>query len=92
MDGYTIDKSLLSKEEQQSLFQGLQILQATKYPNAEMAMNKLVLFSEMPSNLSGLMLIFHTGEVKKQKKSKSLIYNWPFSPSMLSRFSTSILN
>ncbi|MCI8494209.1 MAG: YafY family transcriptional regulator [Lachnospiraceae bacterium] len=41
MDGYTIDKSLLSKEEQQSLFQGLQILQATKYPNAEMAMNKI---------------------------------------------------
>ena len=34
IDGYTIDKSLLSKEEQQRVCQGLQILQATKYPDA----------------------------------------------------------
>ena len=41
IDGYTIDRSLLSKEEQQSVFQGLQILQAAKYPNAEMALSKI---------------------------------------------------
>lgn len=41
IDGYTIDKSLLSKEEQQSIYQGLQILQATKYPNAETALSKI---------------------------------------------------
>lgn len=41
IEGYMIDKSLLSKEEQQSVYQGLQILQATRYPNAEMALNKV---------------------------------------------------
>lgn len=41
IDGYAIDKSILSKEEQQSVFQGLQILQAAKYPSAEMALNKI---------------------------------------------------
>lgn len=41
LDGYTIDKSLLSREEQQSICQGLQILQAAKYPNAEMALHKM---------------------------------------------------
>lgn len=41
IDGYTIDKSLLSKEEQQRVCQGLQILQATKYPDAEMALSKI---------------------------------------------------
>ena len=41
IEGYTIDKSLLSKEEQQNIYHGLQILQATKYPNAEMALSKI---------------------------------------------------
>lgn len=41
MEGYTIDKSLLSREEQQSVCQGLQILQATRYPNAEIALSKI---------------------------------------------------
>ncbi|MCI8745518.1 MAG: YafY family transcriptional regulator [Lachnospiraceae bacterium] len=41
IEGYTIDKSLLSKEEQQSIYQGLQILQAAKYPTAEMALSKI---------------------------------------------------
>lgn len=41
IDGYTIDKSVLSQEEQQSIYQGLQILQAAKYPNAEMALSKI---------------------------------------------------
>ncbi len=41
IDGYTIDRSLLSKEEQQSVCQGLQILEATKYPDAQMALNKI---------------------------------------------------
>lgn len=41
IEGYTIDKSLLSKEEQRSICQGLQILQATKYPDAEMALEKI---------------------------------------------------
>ena len=40
IEGYMIDKSLLSKEEQQSVYQGLQILQATRYPNAEMALDR----------------------------------------------------
>ncbi|MCI8417060.1 MAG: YafY family transcriptional regulator [Lachnospiraceae bacterium] len=41
IDGYTIDKSLFSKEEQQRIYQGLQILKATRYPDAEMALNKI---------------------------------------------------
>ena len=41
IEGYTIDKSLLSKEEQQSIYQGLQILQAAKYPKAETALSKI---------------------------------------------------
>lgn len=41
MDGYTIDKSLLSKEEQRSVCQGLQILQSAKFPSAEMALSKI---------------------------------------------------
>ncbi len=41
IDGYAIDRSLLSKEEQQSVCQGLQVLEATKYPDAEMALNKI---------------------------------------------------
>ena len=52
IDGYTSDRSLLSKEEQQSVFQGLQILQ----------------FSEMHGIPDGLILIFHIGEVMKKKK------------------------
>lgn len=41
IEGYTIDKALLSKEEQQHVYQGLQMLQATKYPNAEVALSKI---------------------------------------------------
>lgn len=41
IDGYSIDKALLSKEEQQHIYQGLQMLQATKYPNAEIALSKI---------------------------------------------------
>ena len=41
IDGYAIDKSLLSREEQQSVYQGLKILQATKYPDAETALSKI---------------------------------------------------
>ncbi len=41
LEGYTIDRSMLSQEERQSIYQGLQILQAAKYPNAEMALSKI---------------------------------------------------
>lgn len=41
MDGYALDKSLLSKEEQQRIYQGLKILQAAKYPDTEMTLNKI---------------------------------------------------
>lgn len=41
MKGYTLNKSLLSNEDQQQIFQGLQILQASNYPNAEEALNKI---------------------------------------------------
>lgn len=41
LDGYTLDRSLLTREEQQSVYQGLQILQAAKYPSAEMALSKI---------------------------------------------------
>ncbi len=41
LEGYTVDKSLLSRKEQQRVLEGLQILQATKYPDAEMALNKM---------------------------------------------------
>ncbi len=47
IDGYTIDKSTFSKEERQSIYKGLQILQATKFPNAEVTLNKIgALFKE----------------------------------------------
>ncbi len=41
MDGYAIDKSLLSEEKRQRVCQGLQILQATEYPDAEKALSKI---------------------------------------------------
>lgn len=41
LDGYTVDRSLLTKEEQQNIYQGLQILQATKFPNSELALRKI---------------------------------------------------
>lgn len=41
LDGYTINKSLFSLEEQQHIYQGLQILQASNYPNAELALSKI---------------------------------------------------
>ncbi len=41
IDGYAIDKSLLSEEEQRNIYQGLQILKASKYPNAEAALSKI---------------------------------------------------
>lgn len=41
LEGYTLDKSLLTKEEQQQIYQGLQILQAAQYPNAETALSKI---------------------------------------------------
>lgn len=41
MEGYTLDRSLLSKEDQQNIYQGLHILKATKYPNAEIALGKI---------------------------------------------------
>lgn len=41
MDGYTIDRSLFSQEEQRSIYQGLQILYATKYPDAGTALSKI---------------------------------------------------
>lgn len=41
MDGYTLSKSMLSNEEQQRIYQGLQILQASNYPYAEDALHKI---------------------------------------------------
>ncbi|GCF95346.1 DeoR family transcriptional regulator [Enterococcus florum] len=41
LEGYTMDRSLLTKGEQQNIFQGLQILQATQYPNMETTLNKI---------------------------------------------------
>ncbi len=41
IDGYTIDHSVLSEEEQQSIYRGLQLLQAANYPDAETALHKI---------------------------------------------------
>ena len=41
IDGYSLNRSLFSKEEQLNIYQGLQMLQATKFPNAEMALSKI---------------------------------------------------
>lgn len=41
IDGYTIDKSVLSEEEWESVCQGLQLLQAARYPDAETALSKI---------------------------------------------------
>ena len=68
MDGYTIDKSLLSKEEWQSVCQGLQILQATKFPDAEMALSKIGAVFRNASELKWLDVDFsYWGSDEKEK-------------------------
>lgn len=68
IEGYTIDKSLLSKEEQRSICQGLQILQATKYPNAEMALEKIGAIFRSASEVKWLEVDFsYWGGDEKEK-------------------------
>lgn len=54
IEGYSIDRSLISREEQQSICQGLQMLQAAKYPDAEMAWHKLTAIFRNASEASWL--------------------------------------
>ena len=68
IDGYTIDKSILSKEEQQSIYQGLQILQAAKYPSAEMALSKISAIFQNALKSNWLDIDFtHWGSTEKEK-------------------------
>lgn len=41
IDGYTLNRSLFSKKEQENIFQSLQMLQAAKYPDAELTLRKI---------------------------------------------------
>ena len=41
IDGYTLNKSLFSREEQENIFQSLRLLQATRYPHAELTLRKI---------------------------------------------------
>ena len=41
MDGYTMDRAMLSAQERRSICQGLRILQAALFPSAEMALHKI---------------------------------------------------
>ncbi|MBO0453862.1 helix-turn-helix transcriptional regulator [Candidatus Enterococcus murrayae] len=48
MDGYALNKSFLTTEEQIQVYQGLQILQAANYPDAEQALNKIGALFDQP--------------------------------------------
>lgn len=48
MDGYALNKSFLTTEEQVQVYQGLQILQASNYPDAEQALNKIGALFDQP--------------------------------------------
>lgn len=51
MDGYALNKSFLTSEEQVQVYQGLQILQASNYPDAEQALTKIdALFNQSLSD------------------------------------------
>lgn len=68
MDGYTIDKSTFSQKEQQSIYQGLQILQATKFPAAEATLNKIGALFKEKSELQWLEVDFtYWGSEEKEK-------------------------
>lgn len=58
MEGYAIDRSLISREEQQSICQGLRMLQAAKYPDAEMAWHKLTAIFKNTSETDWLEVDF----------------------------------
>ncbi|MDT2572760.1 YafY family protein [Enterococcus raffinosus] len=48
MDGYALNKSFLTVEEQVQVYQGLQILQASNYPNVKEALNKIGALFDRP--------------------------------------------
>lgn len=41
IEGYTLNRSVFSQEEQQNIYQGLQLLQASQYPDAEQTLSKI---------------------------------------------------
>ncbi|MCI9666619.1 MAG: YafY family transcriptional regulator [Angelakisella sp.] len=49
VDGYTLDRSLFSQEEQKNILQALQMLQAASYPDAGLTLHKLgAIFGRRP--------------------------------------------
>lgn len=74
LDGYTIEKPLLSREEQQNILQGLQILQASNYPNAEITLSKIGAVFR-----NGWRWIFPSGAVMTKKKLRFPNCSTPFS-------------
>lgn len=48
MDGYALTKSFFTTAEQAQVYQGLQILQASNYPNVEEALNKISALFNQP--------------------------------------------
>lgn len=76
VEGYTLDKSLLSKEEQQHIYHGLQTLQATKYPNTEMALSKIgaIFRSALEPKWLEIDLTYWGSEEKEKIKISELQY------------------
>ncbi len=69
LDGYTLDKALFSREEQEHLFQSLQALQAVNYPSAEQALSKLGAVFGRVSGTGWLDIDFsYWGSGEKRKK------------------------
>lgn len=51
MDGYSLNESFLTTEEQLQIYQGLQILQASNYPDADQVLTKIgALFNQAPAD------------------------------------------
>lgn len=48
MEGYALNKSFLTNDEQVQIYQGLQILQASNYPDAEQALTKIGALFDQP--------------------------------------------
>ena len=51
MDGYSLNESFLTTEEQLQIYQGLQILQASNYSDADQVLTKIgALFNQAPAD------------------------------------------
>ncbi|MDT2658382.1 YafY family protein [Enterococcus hulanensis] len=68
MDGYALNKSFLTSEEQVQVYQGLQILQASNYPDADQALNKIGALFDHPLSEDWLEVDFSYWGSKDDEK------------------------